>query len=245
MVLDFRQFAIKDVDTWEEITRGPSQAGPMTLADVQALVGQKMDSALLRKMIRNRGVLVKPSGETLARLKQAGASDEVVAAVSTYALGENKAIDLLLTVDFDQVRPGLEPQYLYVGLVSNQAQEDLLASPLSGLYSDPDHARDLTDTSDPLLPRSLRRVRLRGLVRGVHHGPSEFRLLVSPHPDILDLSDGAKLSSADAQTLDRLPFDYPEVSRVSACQLDVVMSVDPLISKGAVVKSRRLRCFWE
>jgi hypothetical protein len=244
--VDILEFSTNDPEKWEEVRREPSQAAPLTLEDVRRLVPKVKEKKLI-KIIRDRKVLMRPTGQALAELKEKGASDAVLAALSAHALAENRKIDLLLTLDLENPAGGGEGPYLYLALVhkGKGVQEDLITSSLSRLQAEKWQSDEIVDASDPLLPNKVRRIRIRGPVRAVHHGPMELRVLLSRRPQLLDLTDTERLTPEEKRNLQTMEFDYPEASLASACALDLVVGRDRLAGHAFSLKHKRLRCFWD
>jgi len=224
-------------DQWERLTRR-SDSPPITLQEVRDMQAAGIGDATLLEMIRTRRVNDRVAPKDLVALKKAGASDDLIAAVSAYALAENRSIDLLLTVDVRTIRSVSQAPYLYLEAwhTKLKRREHLVFADLRTLLSGADV---LTDRADLMLPERVRRVRRHIVLPLRHPGPIELRLLVSKHPDRQTLEG---LPPAEARRVKRWSFELPAVSLYHDCELEVGLTRDELIPDLYGVERSRLQC---
>ncbi len=224
-------------EQWERFTRR-SESPPITLKEVRDMQAAGIGDATLLEMIRTRRINDRVAPANLVALKKAGASDDLIAAVSAYALAENRSVDLLLTLDVRTIRSVAQAPYLYLEAWHGKLKrrEYLLFADLRALLSGSDV---LTDRSDLMLPDRVRRVRRHVALPLRHPGPIELRLLVSRHPDLQTL-DG--LPAAEARRVKRWSFELPAVSLYHDCELELGLTRDELIPDLYSVERSRLQC---
>jgi hypothetical protein len=241
--LDLVSFANVDLTEWERIHRR-SESPPIKLAEVHEMQAAGIGDKAILEMIRTRRVVDRVAPKDLIRLKKGGASDDLIAAVSAFALKENRSIDLLLTLDVDTVHSVALAPFLYVELFHTglKKREHLLFADMRSLLSRRGGAQVLTDRSDPLIPGRLRRVRVRGSVPVLHPGPVEVRILLSKKPDILSLGE---LDEAQAKRVKRYAFTLPPVSLYHHCELELRLARDELLKDLFTVSRSRFECTFE
>lgn len=242
-VIELKVFTTDDVEAWERIGQR-SDSRPLTLAELEKLAAAGVGERTLIDMMRTRKVLALADADTLVRLKKAGATDAVVAAVSTYAWPPNDGFDL--RVDLDVATPygvGRAP-FLYVEVWNprKERQEAFLRSDLRGLMKKGARVAVARDRSDPLLPETVRSLRLHARVPSRDAGPLELRVLVTQRPGLSDL---AGLPAAEEKRARRLQIDYPAVSLESRCRLELRLGRDPLLKDEFALEHADVECRWD
>jgi hypothetical protein len=241
-VVELMNFSTGDPSRWEEVKDHPSQARPLSLEEIQSLSRAGVSEKSLVRMIRSRGALVSPRGDTLAALKKQGVTDRALEALSTYSLAENRKIDVLLTLDVVTPFSVENAPTLYLGLFHADVPEDLVVGPLRRVLAARWKEDDIVDDADPLLPTKIRRLKMVVPFRAVHHGKMTFRLLLSPRPGLTRLAD---LGPEDAPRVQTLEFDYPPVSLQSRAELDLAITRDPLIPQQFQIRNANVRTYWD
>ena len=227
-------------DQWERLTRR-SESPPITLKEVRELQAAGVGDQTVMEMIRTRRVVDRVAPADLVALKRAGASDDLIAALSAHALAENRSIDLLLTLDVRTVRSVAQAPYLYVEFFQTQLgrREHLVFADLRAALAG---AEVMTDRSDLLLPNRVRRLRRYLQVPLRHPGPIEVRVLVSRKPDLTTLEG---LPEAEAKRVRTWRFDLPAVSLYHDCEFDLGLTRDELLPDMYVVERSRLQCTFD
>ena len=199
--------------------------------------------ATLAEMIRTRRLVDRASAEDLVALKRSGADDSVIAAVSAYALPENRSVDLLLTVDVRSRHNLSKAPHLYVELwqTHRDKKQDLLFADLKALLA---RAERLEDDSDPLLSERWRRIRLHGALRAPHPGPMELRVLVSHRPDLQRLAD-LSANDPERKRIRTWSFALPAVSLYNDCELEIGLTRDELVAELYAIEKARWECTFD
>jgi len=237
---DLLSFAQMSPQEWERLTRR-SESPPITLKEVRELQAAGVGDQTVMEMIRTRRVVDRVSPADLVALKKAGASDDLIAAMSAYALAENRSVDLMLTLDVRTLRSVASAPYLYLEFwqAKSARREYLMFADLRRLLAGSDV---LTDRSDLMLPDRVRRVRKYVKVPLRHPGPIEIRALVSRVPDLMTLEG---LPEADATRVRRWRFELPAVSLYHDCELDLALVRDEVIPDLYAVDRSRLQCTFD
>jgi len=240
--VDILTFTPASVEEWERLNRR-SESPPLTLAEVARMKAAGIGDAVLEEMVRTRRLVDRAGADDLIALKKAGAQDALVAAVSAYALPENRSLDLLLTVDVRSRHDLRAAPHLYVELwqTARDKQQDLLFADLKALLA---RGEALKDASDPLLPEQWRRVRIAGALRAPHPGPMELRVLVSHRPDLTRLQDLAP-NDPERKRIKVWSFALPAVSLYNDCALELGLARDELLPDVYAVEKARWECTFE
>lgn len=241
--IDLMSFQTGDVDAWERIHR-TSDSRPLTLDEIEKLAGAGVGQAAITEMMRTRKVLALADADTLVRLKKAGASDDVVTAFSAYAYPPNDVIDLRVQIDVSTPYGVGQAPFVYIEVWHEdlKRQEAFLYADLRGLLARGGRAEVVRDRSDPLLPSTVRTVRLHGRVPSRHAGRLEIRTLVTQRVG-LDTLEG--LPEAEEMRVRREAFEYPAVSLESRCRLDLLVDRDPLLKDAFTLRRSDVDCRWD
>lgn len=242
--VEIMKFSSSDPAAWEDARDRRSAARPLSLAEIRSLAKSGVKEKALVRMIRSRRAMTAARGDDLAALKAQGVSDNVIEAISTHALAENRRIDVLLTLDVVRPLSTEKAPVLYVALVHEESgrQEELLKGALGEVLNHRWKVDEIVDNSDPLLPSSVRRIRLAVPFRATRHGKMAFKILVTRRPGLTDLT---RLSAEETGRLVTVPFDYPAVSLDNRCELDLELTQDPLLPGELTLRSPTLRTYWE
>ncbi len=242
-IVDLVSFRPDDLAEWERFRR-TSESLPLTLAELEKLAAAGVGQAAVLEMMRTRKVRIVADADTLIRLKKAGASDAVVAAVSAYALPPNDHFNLHVHVDVATPYTVGRAPFLYIE-VWNQGrdrQDAFLHSDLRGLLKRGVGVEVSRDRSDPLLPETVRSLRIRGPVRTRDAGKLELVTYVTQRAGLRTLRD---LPAAEQKKLHRFPIDYPGVSLDRRCRLELTIARDALIRDAYTTQRARLECRWD
>ena len=241
-VINLLQFQTKSPDTWERVHR-QSDSLPLTQTELEKLAKAGIAETSIIEMMRTRKVLAVASADNLIRLKSAGATDGMIAAMSAYAVAPNEAFNLAIRVDVKTPKSVQHAPYLYVEVwhKGKNRQEAMLHADLRGLFAQ-GSVTVQRDRSDPLLPDTIRTVQFRTRVRTRHPGELEVRVKLSQRPGLLTLTNatGAHLSGVKAY-----PMSYPAVSLDRDCKLDLVARRDELLKDRFGLTGGRLDCRWD
>lgn len=242
--VEIMKFSSSDPAAWEDARDRRSEARPLTLEEIRSLSRAGVKEKALVRMIRSRRVLAAARGEALAALKAQGVSDNVIEAISTHALAENRRIDVLISLDVVRPVPTEMAPTLYVALVHEESgrQEELLKGALGEVLNHRWKAEEIIDRSDPLLPSSVRRIRLTVPFRATRHGKMAFKVLVTRRPGLTDLT---RLPAEESARVASVVFDYPAVSLDNRCELDIELGQDPLLPGELALREPVLRTYWE
>lgn len=242
-IIDLLHFQTNDADAWESLHRR-SDGLPFTLEELEKLTAAGIAEKTLIEIIRTRRLLVVADAETLVRLKKKDASDAVVAAVSAYALPPNRSIDLAFQVQVATPYQVTQAPYLYVEVVhvDTKSQEAFLFADMRRLLANKWRVDVIEDRSDPLLPTRVRTLRLWGHVPARRAGRLELRTLVTQRAGLTSL-DG--LTEAERKGLRTWQIDYPGVSLLQACEMQLQLNRDPVLKDLFAIERADFRCRWD
>lgn len=242
-IIDLLQLRTDDLGEWERMQR-TSDSAPLTLEELEKLAAAGVGQKALVEMMRTRKVAAVADGDTLLRLKKAGATDDMLAALSAYAMAPNTGFDLF--VHLDVVSPDALRQAPTVYIEAWHTVEkravaflhaDLQKSLTRGLKM-----RVTRDETDPLLPRTVRSIDFAGRVDTRKPGTIILRVLVSRTPGLRSL-DG--LPPAAAKRVRTFDVQYPAVSFENRCRLDLNLERDSLMKDAFTLEQGDLDCRWE
>lgn len=242
-VVELVQFASQTPESWSRMQR-TSESPPLTLDELQALreggVGQKT----LIEMMRTRRVAAVADAETLLALKKRGAHDEIIAAVSAYAMRPNAFFELFVNLTVSSPDTVREAPFLYIEAwhTVEQRAVGFLYADLRGAVTGGLGVRVQRDRSDPLLPRTVRSVDFTGRVDTRKAGSIELRVLVTRTPGLRTL-DG--LAEGEAGRVRTFAVDYPAVSLEHVCRLRLVLERDTMMKDTFALGGGALDCRWE
>lgn len=242
-VVDLVSFRPDDLAEWERFKR-ESASRPLTLDELEKLAAAGVGQQTLLEMMRTRKVAVVADADTLVRLKKAGAGDDVVAAVSAYALPPNDHFDLHIHVDVTTPYTVGKAPFLYIEVwnVGRDRQDAFLHSDLRGLLKRGVGVEVARDRSDPLLPETVRSLRIRGPVRSRDAGKLTIAAYVTQRAGLRTLRDLPEAERAKVRTFE---VDYPGVSLDRRCRLELTLARDALIRDAYTTARSHLECRWD
>ncbi len=242
-VLDLTSFQTSDPATWERLRR-TSDSRPLTMAELEKLATAGVGDSTLREMMRTRRVLALADADALLKMKQAGASDDALAAFSAYAYPPNDAFHLRVDLDVTSPAGVREAPFLYIEVwhTERQRQEAFLHADLRGLLRRGARVEVSRDRHDPLLPETVRSVHIDGEVPTRTAGRIELRVLVSKRADLRDLQ---RLPPDEAKRVRTFAFDYPAVSLDDRCRLQLELQRDRVLRDTYTLTDGRLQCWWD
>jgi len=243
--VDLLRFQVNDLTEWERLQR-TSQSRPLTLDELEKLAKAGIGEKSLIEMMRTRGVLAVADADALVRMKQGGATDDTIAALSAFALPQNEAINLKFLIDVVTPYQVTQAPYLYVEVFHPERnfQETLLFSDLRALLGRRWAVDELRDDSDPLLKNRVRSLAFWGRAAARHPGKLQLRVLVSQRPGLRDLRPET-LREDERKRLVTFDVDYPAVSRRHACTLQLRLERDPILKDLFTLPRSDLRCEWD
>lgn len=242
-VIDLLQFQTDDPDAWESLHRS-SDSLPFTLEDLEKLTKAGVAERALLEMARTRRLLVVADADTLVRLKKAGASDALVTAVSAYALPPNRSLDLAIQLAVATPYSVTQAPFLYIEVINldTKEQEAFLYADMRRLLANRWKVDVVEDRSDPLLPNRVRSLRLWGHLPIRRPGKLEIRVLVSQKAGLVHLGE---LPPVDQKRLRTFQVDYPGVSLLRACQLQMDLNRDAILKDLFNIERADFRCRWD
>lgn len=242
-IIDLLSLRTDDLGAWERFQR-TSDSAPLTLEELEKLAAAGVGPQALVEMMRTRKVATVADADTLLRLKKAGASDDMLAALSAYAMKPNTGFDLFVHLDVTSPDTMRQAPTLYIEAWHAEEKRavaffhaDLQQGMSRGL-----EMRVTRDDSDPMLPRTVRSIDFAGRVDTRKPGTVSLRVLVSKSPGLRRL-DG--LPPAEAQRVRTFEVKYPAVSLEHRCRLDLALERDSLMKDAYTLRDGALDCRWE
>jgi hypothetical protein len=242
-IIDLLHFQTNDADAWESLHRR-SDSLPFTMEELEKLTAAGIAEKTLIEIIRTRRLLVVADADTLVRLKKKGASDAVVAAVSAYALPPNRSIDLAFQVQVATPYQVTQAPYLYVEVVhlDSKTQETFMFADMRRLLANKWRVDVVEDRSDPLLPTRVRTLRFWGHAPARRPGRLEIRALVTQRAGLTTLDT---LTEVERKGLRTWQVDYPGVSLLQACEMQLQLNRDPVLKDLFAIERADFRCRWD
>ncbi|HUM10744.1 MAG TPA: hypothetical protein VLT82_07345 [Myxococcaceae bacterium] len=217
-----------------------SEQLPLTDAEVTRLSQSGFAPDQLVKMIEERRCACDASAEGLIRLKTSGVDPSVISAVSLHALKPNRALNLEVTLDFSGESRRARNAYLYV-FVDDGDLTRVLSANLDELLRRPNAHETTVDTSDYLIPRTVRRIVLPGQLPLKTYGRHTLLVASSASPNLTHPSQLRAQDRAAAQTY---LLDYPRASLQSLCRLTAGYRRDAEIADRWRFQGSRFECEW-
>jgi hypothetical protein len=213
---------------------------PLTDEEVAKLAQAGFDEAQLVKMVEQRRCACDASADGLIRLKQAGVPRGVLDAVSTHALRPNRALDLLVTLDFTGESRTAREAFLYF-FVEDGDLTRVFSANLPDLLSRQNRHETMVDRSDILRVRTVRRIQLSGQVPLKTYGPHRVMVVASANPT---LTHPSQLTEAERAKAQLYTFDYPRSSLQSLCRLTAGYRRDAVLAYKWNYQGSRFECEW-
>lgn len=242
-VVDLLQFRTDDPQAWERMRR-QSDSAPLTMAELEKLTAGGIGEKTIVEMMRTRKVAAVADADTLLALKKAGATDDMIAALSAYALPPNTFFDLFIHLAVASPNSVRKAPFLYIEAwhTGEKRAVSFLHADLRGLLSRGLGVQVNRDRSDPLLPKTVRSVDFAGKVETRKPGTIELRVLATQTAGLRSL-DG--LAPAEAKRVRTFAVAYPAVSLERRCRLDLTLERDSLMKDAFALSGGALDCRWE
>ncbi len=213
---------------------------PLTDEEVAKLAQAGFDEAQLVKMVEQRRCACDASADGLIRLKQAGVPKGVLDAVSTHALGPNRMLNLLVTLDFTGESRTAREGFLYF-FVEDGDLTRVFSANLPELLARDNRHETMVDRSDILRARTVRRIQLAGQVPLKTYGSHRVMVVASANPT---LSHPSQLTEAERSKAQLYTFDYPRASLQSLCRLTAGYRRDAVLTYKWNFQGSRFECEW-
>ncbi|HSP77248.1 MAG TPA: hypothetical protein VLQ93_01870 [Myxococcaceae bacterium] len=213
---------------------------PLTDEEVMKLAAAGFEEDQLVKMLEQRRCACDASADGLIRLKQAGVSKAVLDAVSTHALAPNRALNLLVTLDFTGESRTAREGFLYFFVEDGELTRVFTVN-VPELLSRRNAHETMVDRSDILRARTVRRIQLAGQVPLKTYGPHRVMVAASANPT---LTHPAQLTPAERAKAQLYTFDYPRASLQSLCRLTAGYKRDAVLAHKWNFQGSRFECEW-
>lgn len=217
-----------------------SEQLPLTDEEVAKLSRAGFSSEQLVKMLEERRCACDASADGLIKLKQAGVDPAVLAAVSTHALRPNRALNLLVTLDFTGESRVARENFLYFFVDDGELTRVFTAN-ISDLLRRRNAHETAVDRSDILRARTVRRIQLAGQVPLKTYGPHRVLVAASASPTLTHPEQLTPRERAKAQLY---TFDYPRSSLQSVCRLTAGYRRDAVLAYKWRFEGSRFECEW-
>jgi hypothetical protein len=242
-VINLTSVTTSDLDKVERLNR-KSASLPLTLESLEKLAKAGIKSSTIIEMMRTRGVLALANTDALLRLKAANASDEMIAALSAFAVKPNDHFILNIRMDVRSAYSVKFAPYLYIEVWNprKNRQEAFMYTDLRNRFSNRGAVAVMKDRSDPLLPNTIKSVSFSDRVRTRDAGPLEIRVSLSQKAGLMALNHKKSHRGAEVKTF---KFEYPSVSLERRCKLELSADRDTVIKDHYSLKNGRLECRWD
>lgn len=213
---------------------------PLTDPDLVKLAQAGFEAPQLVKMIEERRCACDASADGLIRLRKQGVPQQVISAVSLHALRPNRALELLLTLDFTGAGTEARESTLYLFLDDGDLTRVLTAN-VGDLLARKNAHEELVDRSDLLLTREVRRIQLPGQMPLKTYGKHRLLVASSANPT---LTHPSQLSPQELERAQSYTFEYPRSSVLSLCRLTAGYKRDPVLGYRWNFVGSRFDCEW-
>jgi hypothetical protein len=213
---------------------------PLTDEDVAKLAQAGFDEAQLVKMLEQRRCVCDASADGLIRLKQAGVPKGVLDAVSTHAFAPNRALNLLVTLDFTGESRTAREGFLYF-FVEDGDLTRMFTAYLPELLARQNAHDTMVDRSDILRARTVRRIQLAGQVPLKTYGSHRVMVAASVSPT---LTHPSQLTPAERARAQLYTFEYPRASLQSLCRLAAGYRRDVVLAYKWNYQGSSFECEW-
>ncbi len=217
-----------------------SDQQPLTSDELVQLTKAGFETAQIVKMLEERRCACDASAAGLIALKTAGATKEVLAAVSTHALPPNRSFVLEVTLDFIGEGTHAREGVLYFFLDDGELTRVFTAN-LAELLGRQNAHEAMVDGSDPLLKKKVRRIKLASEVPLKTYGKHTVLVVSSANPS---LRHPTELTEKERKTAQTFTFDYPRASVQRACRLEASYKRDVALADRWRFAGSRFQCEW-
>ena len=220
---------------------------PLTIGEVFKLSASQFSDQAIVKMIEERRCTGDVSVDGLIKLKEQGVSETVIQAVSLHALPPNRALYLVITIDFEgvggeqRVSTQARKGYLYL-IIPDGDRERVFIGDLQAVLAGRWQHDSLVDRTDLLLPRKVRRVVFAAEVPLKMHGNKQAMVFTSTRPNIFTSAD---IPEADRAGVRVYEFDYPASSLQRICDLQVLYRQDAMLPDQWHPVRTNFQCEWD
>ncbi|MBT6144200.1 MAG: hypothetical protein HOH74_02150 [Gemmatimonadetes bacterium] len=218
---------------------------PLSLDDIIQMQQADFSDAAISKMLQERRCACDASVASLIRLKEAGVSEGVIQSMSLHALAPNRAIDLLMHLDFEglggagNVSTQSRKSYLYLIIPDGDRDRVFFGNLQQAMGRS---AKPQVDNTDLLLPKSVRRATFVARVPLRTHGSKRAMVFASTRPDIYTVAD---IPEADRSAAQEFTFDYPASSLQSRCSLQALHRQDAMLPGLWHLERSHFECEWD
>ena len=217
-----------------------SEQLPLTDDELVKLAKAGFDSSDMVKMIEERRCACDASADGLIRLKTAGVSKDVLSAVSLHGLKPNRSLVLQVTLDFTGEGREARDAFLYF-FVDDAELTRVFSANLNDFLSRNNPNDTMTDRSDLLITKKVRRIQLAGEVPLKTYGKHSVMVVASANPA---LTHPSQLTAAERRAAQTYNFDYPRASLQSVCSLNAGYKRDAILAYQWRYMGSRFECEW-
>ncbi len=217
-----------------------SEQLPLSDDELVKLAKAGFDAADMVKMIQERRCACDASADGLIRLKKEGVPKEVINAVSLHGLKPNRSLVLQLTMDFTGEGREARNSFLYV-FIDDGGITRVFSANLNDFLSRNNPYDVMTDRSDLLITKKVRRIQMAGEVPLKTYGAHQVLVATSANPAITHPS---QLNDNERRTAQSYTLDYPRASLQSVCRLTAGYKRDALLAYQWRYMGSRFECEW-
>lgn len=214
---------------------------PLTDEEVAKLSQAGFAPDELVTMVEQRRCACDASADGLIKLRRAGVDKRVLSAISLHALPPNRALQLVVTLDFTGESRTARDAFLYL-FVDDGPLTRVLTANVDDLLKRSNAHETMVDRSDLLIERSVRRIVLPGEIALKRYGPHRVMVVSSARPTLTHPSQLTEQERANARTY---TFDYPRSSLQSVCRLDAGYKRDAELTHRWRFVGSRFECEWD
>jgi hypothetical protein len=214
---------------------------PLTDEDVTKLSQAGFAPDELVVMIEQRRCACDASADGLIRLRKAGVDRRVLSAISLHALPPNRALQLVVTLDFTGESQSARDAYLYL-FVEDGPVTRVLTANVDDLLKRRNAHEAMVDRSDLLIERTVRRIVLPGELPLKRYGSHQVLVVSSARPT---LTHPSQLNAQERANARSYTIDYPRSSLQSVCRLDAGYKRDAELTDRWRFVGSRFECEWD
>lgn len=239
-ILNFKDIKLPD-NYFEKPVTARSDLKPFTCEDLYTLLEKKVGSGTIKNLVKSRGSTCDPSAENIGKLKEKGSTDELLAAVSEFALSPNEVFDLIGTFNFfDYEGADLKGEpFVHLVLHRKKLKPITVIDDLGRILQ----AKWMVDTIEQYQEGMLNK-KVRKIAFVI---PIKFRDYGKTTLDFYQSKAGTPLKGPQLKTMQNakhVEFEYPQFSRKSQCTLDVDFSHDVALKGKWQIKDAEFECDW-
>ena len=217
-----------------------SEQLPLTREDILNLAGNGFSPEEVVAMVEERRFVGDASADALIALRRAGVNPRVIQAISRHALPPNRALDLVVLLEFDGASREARSRYLYI-IIPDGPQERVFTADIGAVLSGKWQRDALVDETDPLLPRQVRRVTFASEIPLTSYGPKRVLAFTSTRPDIHTSAD---IPEPDRPGVRGHDIDYPASSLRRDCQVRIRYRQDAVLPYNWHMVDSHIQCEW-